>query len=772
MTLPAHDAFLSYSQSADGRLAPALETGLERLAKPLFRLRAIDVFRDKTGLSASPGLWSGIVEHLERSRWLVFLASPQAALSPWCTKELLWWLDRHCTQRLLIVLTAGTLVWDATGNDLDWAHTNALPQAARGRFAEEPLYVDLRWAQSETLVGHRDPRLRPLLLDLAAPIRGIPKDTLDGDDVRQQRRTRQIAAVAVAGIVTAAGLAVWQAVEATRQRDEANRLRDSALSRQLAAQSAALLVRNPVLALQLAAESRAVSPTVESSSALLGAVTSLPLTRMHQHGSAWWALAVRPGQDELVVSDIRGAVLRGSLDGAALNEIVPPAQGLALFRGVDALAIARDGSTWAHAGSSGEITVRKRTDVRRFDSGDKVGEMNPSLRVLALAFSPDGRWLASASTSGRLTLHDLGGGAARPLFAASTDLAAVAFSPDGRWLVAGGDRGLLKALPVEKGAKVPPLAGTGRGTVHTLAFDAAGRRLFAASRDGRIEAFDAQTGRSVAVVEALEHGGLERLAVSPDGRFMVTGHTTGAVVLWHRPSDDVAWPHRVLLRHAAAVRGLAFAADGRRVVSAGADGRLFVTLPVDRGRWTALPGPTPAVTAAAASDASRSPDGRWIAAFDGVASPDAAFRVDLGALSLTETPKLTIVRAADRVPLVERADLPAESGEKVSGTPVFAADSSTIAMQVSARVLLWDMTTMQALDASIPLPPGASLFGALPAGAGWLARSGDPAFERYRFDTDPDAWRTTACTLAGRSMTAEEWKRYLGDGRGFSHACR
>ncbi|MBL8414407.1 MAG: TIR domain-containing protein [Propionivibrio sp.] len=348
-----HDAFISYSQSADARLASALERGLESLAKPLFRLRAIDVFRDKTGLSASPGLWSGIAAHLEASCWLIFLASPKAATSPWCTKELLWWLDRHGTEGLLIVLTDGALVRDADVSDFDWGRTDALPDAARGRFAEEPLYVDLRWAGDEAYLGHRDPRLRPALLDLAAPIRGVPKDILDGEDVRQLRRTRRIAIAAVAGIVTAAALAVWQAVEATRQRDEAIRLREQALSRQLAAQSASLLVRDPVLALQLAADSRAIAPTSESSSALLGAVTALPLTRMHQHGSAWWALALRPGQDELLLSDMRGAVFQGRLDQAALQTVVPPAAGLALFRGVDAFAFAPDGQGWAHAGSSG-----------------------------------------------------------------------------------------------------------------------------------------------------------------------------------------------------------------------------------------------------------------------------------------------------------------------------------------------------------------------------------------------------------------------------------
>ena len=53
-----HDAFISYSHVADTKLATALESGLEKLAKPLLKLRALNVFRDQTSLSASPALFS------------------------------------------------------------------------------------------------------------------------------------------------------------------------------------------------------------------------------------------------------------------------------------------------------------------------------------------------------------------------------------------------------------------------------------------------------------------------------------------------------------------------------------------------------------------------------------------------------------------------------------------------------------------------------------------------------------------------------------------
>ena len=52
----AYDAFISYSHAADGRLAPAVQTGLQRLARPWYRRWALRVFRDDTGLSEIPRL--------------------------------------------------------------------------------------------------------------------------------------------------------------------------------------------------------------------------------------------------------------------------------------------------------------------------------------------------------------------------------------------------------------------------------------------------------------------------------------------------------------------------------------------------------------------------------------------------------------------------------------------------------------------------------------------------------------------------------------------
>ena len=74
-----YDAFISYSHSADGRLAPALQVALHRFAKPWWKLRAVNAFRDGTSLAAAR---------------LVFATHRAEAADPAAIDRLIGWVDR------------------------------------------------------------------------------------------------------------------------------------------------------------------------------------------------------------------------------------------------------------------------------------------------------------------------------------------------------------------------------------------------------------------------------------------------------------------------------------------------------------------------------------------------------------------------------------------------------------------------------------------------------------------------------------------------------
>ncbi len=263
------DAFISYSHAADGRLAPRIQQGLHRLARPLFRPRALRVFRDETGTSATPELWPSIQRALDRSRYFILMASPEAARSVWVGDEVDHWLTRSpaaregtAAGRFLIVLTGGEIHWDREAGGFDPERTSALPtRLFRDVFAHEPLWVDLRDAKTQEDLSLQNPYFRGKVADLAATLHGKSKEELIGEDVRIARRTRRLAWTASLLLVALTAAAVAAARAAIVQRDEAR-------SRGRAAQAVAGLDMDPRLSLQRAMEAVGIAETSDAVAAL------------------------------------------------------------------------------------------------------------------------------------------------------------------------------------------------------------------------------------------------------------------------------------------------------------------------------------------------------------------------------------------------------------------------------------------------------------------------------------------------------------------------
>jgi WD40 repeat protein len=237
-------AFLSYSHSADRELSAVVQRGLQRLGKPWYRRPTIKIFRDEASLSANPGLWSSIEQSLAQCDYFLLLASPDSALSPWVAKEIQWWRTNRPHENLLIIVTDGQIAWDSQSRDFDWERTTCLSPEMKGLQREEPLCVDLRWVKSHKQPGLRNRRFRDAMLMLLAPIYGRPKDELDSEDIRQQRRFK-FAAVAAGLVVVILALAAlygtWNAernsLQAEKNRREAERNHRESESRRLSVAS-------------------------------------------------------------------------------------------------------------------------------------------------------------------------------------------------------------------------------------------------------------------------------------------------------------------------------------------------------------------------------------------------------------------------------------------------------------------------------------------------------------------------------------------------------
>src|SRR6516164_8212253 len=215
----AYDAFISYSHAKDKPIATALQSVVQKLGKPWYRRRALRIFRDDTSLSATPHLWPSIEQALNQSRYFILLASPEAAASKWVNKEVAHWLDHNTIETLLIGLTDGELFWDETIGDFA-AHANTpVPPVLSGRFISEPKWVDLTAYRDGADKGGA--KFTELAADFAAAIRGMPKEDLLSQEVRQQRRALTLASSAATMLLILALAATVAGVLAYRSKQEA-----------------------------------------------------------------------------------------------------------------------------------------------------------------------------------------------------------------------------------------------------------------------------------------------------------------------------------------------------------------------------------------------------------------------------------------------------------------------------------------------------------------------------------------------------------------------
>jgi hypothetical protein len=122
----------------------------------------------------------------------------------------------------------------------------------------------------------RNPRFRDSVGELAAPIRGVPKDELIGEDISQHRRTLRLARGAVTLLALLLALAVVGGVVALVQRNNARNQTELALAGQVSATGVANLADRLDVAQLLAAEGHSRRETPQTTAALFRAATESP----------------------------------------------------------------------------------------------------------------------------------------------------------------------------------------------------------------------------------------------------------------------------------------------------------------------------------------------------------------------------------------------------------------------------------------------------------------------------------------------------------------
>ncbi len=226
----------------------------------------------------------------------------------------------------------------------------------------------------------------------------------------------------------------------------------------------------------------------------------------------------------------------------------------------------------------------------------------------SVAYSPDGRTLASGSSDNNITLWDrashqhLGD----PLTGHSDTVTTIAFSPDGKTLASGSKdySVILWDLAAHK-ASGEPLEGH-TDSVLSVAFSSDGKTLVSSSIDKTIIVWDLATRK---IITKANTGQVESLAFSPDGELLASGDDDSNITLWDWNATRQLPSGTVLRRHTGPVYSVVFSPDGKTLASGSADKTIILwDVASRRPIGQPLQGHADSVTSVAFS-----PDGRTLA---------------------------------------------------------------------------------------------------------------------------------------------------------------
>jgi WD40 repeat protein/uncharacterized caspase-like protein len=191
----------------------------------------------------------------------------------------------------------------------------------------------------------------------------------------------------------------------------------------------------------------------------------------------------------------------------------------------------------------GDVKKKSRVQVLM----DAFKELVPGTGVNVLAFSPDGKMLASVNSENDVKIQDVATGRVLQTFSAYTKnfgggVNAMTFSPGGRYVTTGDFSGVIKFWDVATGRELSQISepkalnlshsilGDPDSQLTRLVYRADGKYLAALGKGDKVKVWDVSTGRKAFTITG--RAGLSDMDWSRDGRFLATSSRDGTTRLW------------------------------------------------------------------------------------------------------------------------------------------------------------------------------------------------------------------------------------------------
>ncbi len=208
----------------------------------------------------------------------------------------------------------------------------------------------------------------------------------------------------------------------------------------------------------------------------------------------------------------------------------------------------------------------KSASIWNCTTGVRIAELNGhGAGLVGLAFSPDGKHLATSGTDNTIRIWDGETGTPGPVIAQGGAANRLSYSADGTRLAAAGQTTVGRVWDVKTGKPIDLPLKT-EGIIRSLKFSPDGKRLVAAGDEKLLRVWDATTGRPVATLLGLQFS-VFHVSFSPDGKHIVAAGNDRSARVWEvETGKSIAE-----LPHGTAVLSAAYSADGAFIVTTAAD---------------------------------------------------------------------------------------------------------------------------------------------------------------------------------------------------------
>jgi len=190
-----------------------------------------------------------------------------------------------------------------------------------------------------------------------------------------------------------------------------------------------------------------------------------------------------------------------------------------------------------------------------------------------VAFSPDGKIIASSGVDNSIKLWDEEGNLLKEIVEGHNDrvITSVIFHPEGNSIATSSYDGTIRLWNLEGQLVAKPFRGHG-GWVHSIAFSPSGEYLVSAGENGDIRLWNLN-GQQIAPTFQGHVGRVFSIEFSPNEEMIVSSGIDGTIRLWSLEGEPLADP---FTGHEGAVSSVEFSSDNQLIVSGGQDGTIRI----------------------------------------------------------------------------------------------------------------------------------------------------------------------------------------------------